>query len=320
MSQPRVPSPTFRPDIRSLILAMSSSATGSTATSDRDRHAALARGAEAGVHGGVGDQIQIGVGQHEHVVLRAAEGLHALAGLRCRSRRRTSRSGSSRRTRSMRHRGGASSASTDSLSPCTTLSTPSGRPASFMAFAIQMDADGSFSLGFSTTVLPAAIAIGKNHIGTIAGKLNGLMMPTTPSACRSEYTSTPVETCSLYSPLARCGMPQANSTTSRPRAISPPRVGEHLAVLGGQDRGELVLARVQDLAEREQHRGALGPRRVRPVGERGLRDLHRVVDVAGAWRAAPRAARHPARGCRRGRCAWIRPRTSRPRPSGRGSL
>ena len=46
--------------------------------------------------------------------------------------------------------------------------------------------DGSFSLGFSTTVLPAAIAIGKNHIGTIAGKLNGLMMPTTPSGWRSE--------------------------------------------------------------------------------------------------------------------------------------
>ena len=47
-------------------------------------------------------------------------------------------------------------------------------------------ADGSFSLGLRTTVLPAAIAIGKNHIGTIAGKLNGEMMPTTPSGCRIE--------------------------------------------------------------------------------------------------------------------------------------
>ena len=52
-----------------------------------------------------------------------------------------------------------------------------------MSSAIQMAADGSFSQGFSTTVLPVAIAIGKNHIGTIAGKLNGLMMPTTPSGC-----------------------------------------------------------------------------------------------------------------------------------------
>ncbi len=102
-----------------------------------------------------------------------------------------------------------------------TLKTPSGRPASFIASAIQIAADGSFSLGFSTTVLPSAIAIGKNHIGTIAGKLNGLMMPTTPTGSCTEYTSTPVETFWLNSPFARCGMPQANSMTSRPRAISP---------------------------------------------------------------------------------------------------
>ncbi len=45
---------------------------------------------------------------------------------------------------------------------------------------------GSFSEGLSTTVLPAAMAIGKNHIGTMAGKLNGEMMPTTPSGWRIE--------------------------------------------------------------------------------------------------------------------------------------
>jgi hypothetical protein len=49
-----------------------------------------------------------------------------------------------------------------------------------------MAAEGSFSLGFRTTVLPAAIATGKNHIGTMAGKLNGLMIPTTPSGCFSD--------------------------------------------------------------------------------------------------------------------------------------
>ncbi len=31
------------------------------------------------------------------------------------------------------------------------------------------------------TVLPVAMAMGKNHIGTMAGKLNGLMTPTGPS-------------------------------------------------------------------------------------------------------------------------------------------
>ncbi len=82
--------------------------------------------------------------------------------------------------------GWVSSASTATLSPCTTLNTPSGRPASFHSSAMKLAALGSFSLGLTITVLPAAIAIGKNHIGTIAGKLNGEMMPTTPSGLRIE--------------------------------------------------------------------------------------------------------------------------------------
>src|SRR3712207_4704037 len=78
------------------------------------------------------------------------------------------------------------SPSTASLSPCRTVNTPSGRPASFHSSASQIDADGSFSLGLTITALPAAMAIGKNHIGTIAGKLNGEMIPTTPRGCFRE--------------------------------------------------------------------------------------------------------------------------------------
>ncbi len=101
------------------------------------------------------------------------------------------------------------------------MNTPGGRPASAHSSAIHSDADGSFSDGLSTTVFPAAMAIGKNHIGTMAGKLNGLMMLTGPSGCRIEYTSTFVEAFSVKPPLSRCGMPQANSTTSCPRLTSP---------------------------------------------------------------------------------------------------
>ena len=43
-------------------------------------------------------------------------------------------------------------------------------------------------------MLPQAIAIGNIHIGTMAGKLNGVMPATTPSGWRIEYASTPVET------------------------------------------------------------------------------------------------------------------------------
>ncbi len=87
--------------------------------------------------------------------------------------------------------------STATLSPCTTLKHPAGSPALANNSAISNDADGSFSLGLSTNVLPHASALANIHIGTIAGKLNGVIPATTPSGWRIEYTSTPVAACSL---------------------------------------------------------------------------------------------------------------------------
>src|SRR5690606_16375830 len=113
------------------------------------------------------------------------------------------------------------SVSTGSLSPCTTETTPAGRPASAQRSAIQIAALGSFSLGLRITALPAAIAMGTNHSGTIAGKLNGEITTATPSGWRTECTSTLVEAFSVNMPLSRCGMPHANSTTSCPRCTSP---------------------------------------------------------------------------------------------------
>ena len=46
---------------------------------DGDGHAALAGGAVGGADESVGGLVEIGVGHDDHVVLRAAEGLHALA-------------------------------------------------------------------------------------------------------------------------------------------------------------------------------------------------------------------------------------------------
>ena len=40
--------------------------------------------------------------------------------------------------------------------------------------------------------------------GPSTGKLNGVMPATTPSGWRSEYESTPVDTCGVVSPLSRC--------------------------------------------------------------------------------------------------------------------
>ena len=101
--------------------------------------------------------------------------------------------------------GCSSRRSTATLSPWTTLNTPGGRPASASSCAMKFAADGSRSLGFNTNVLPHAIAIGNIHIGTIAGKLNGVMPATTPSGWRIEYVSTSVETFSLNSPFDEVG-------------------------------------------------------------------------------------------------------------------
>ena len=70
-------------------------------------------------------------------------------------------------------------------------------------------------------MLPHAIATGNIHIGTIAGKLNGVMPAQTPTGWRCDQLSTSVPTFSLNSPFSICGMPQANSTTSVPRMTSP---------------------------------------------------------------------------------------------------
>ena len=77
--------------------------------------------------------------------------------------------------------GWSSSASTATLSPCTTFSTPGGSPASCRRSATSIAADGSRSEGFSTNVLPHAMATGYIHSGTMAGKLNGVMPAQTPS-------------------------------------------------------------------------------------------------------------------------------------------
>ena len=82
--------------------------------------------------------------------------------------------------------GCSSRRSTATLSPWTTVNTPGGRPASRSSSAQKLAADGSRSDGLSTKVFPHAIAIGYIHIGTMAGKLNGVMPATTPTGWRSE--------------------------------------------------------------------------------------------------------------------------------------
>ena len=66
-----------------------------------------------------------------------------------------------------------------------------------------MAQEGSFSEGFKINELPQAIDIGYIHIGTIAGKLNGVIPAQTPKGCLIDQLSTSVPTFSVNSPLSK---------------------------------------------------------------------------------------------------------------------
>ena len=78
---------TFSVFARSASCGTIRSATSPTSTADRDRHAALAGRAVGGADQRVDGLVEVGVGHHHHVVLGAAQRLHALAVAARRSRR-----------------------------------------------------------------------------------------------------------------------------------------------------------------------------------------------------------------------------------------
>ena len=61
---------------------------------------------------------------------------------------------------------------------------------------------------------------------------------------------------SEYSPFSRCGMPQANSTTSRPRWMSPLESAKVLPCSDGQQPRQIVVLALDQLQELEHDAGA----------------------------------------------------------------
>ncbi len=112
------------------------------------------RGTEPGVDGGVGDQVEVRVGQHQHVLFAPPSALHPLAvargGLVDVSRDRGRSHERDRRDVRMPEQGvHRLLVALDDVEH----GRPAGRP-SFSARAIHNAAEGSFSDGFNTTVLP----------------------------------------------------------------------------------------------------------------------------------------------------------------------
>src|SRR3954454_10584144 len=87
--------------------------------------------------------------------------------------------------------------------PATTLTTPSGSPASTASFSNSTAVSGVSSAGFSTIVLPAARAGASFHAAIVSGKFHGVMSPTTPSGSRKVIATPPAT--GIVSPVFRSG-------------------------------------------------------------------------------------------------------------------
>jgi hypothetical protein len=89
--------------------------------------------------------------------------------------------------------------------PATTLTTPSGIPASAAISAKRRAVRGVSSAGFSTTVLPAANAGASFQEAIVSGKFQGVINPTTPTGSRTVKACPPAT--GIVSPSRRSGAP-----------------------------------------------------------------------------------------------------------------
>ncbi len=89
--------------------------------------------------------------------------------------------------------------------PTTTLTTPSGSPASSASSAKRSAVSGVSSAGFNTTVLPAASAGAIFQQAIASGKFHGVISPTTPSGSRTVKARPPAT--GIVSPCGRSGAP-----------------------------------------------------------------------------------------------------------------
>ena len=188
----------------------------------------------------------------------------------------------------------SSKASTVVLSPWTTLNTPSGKPACFNNFACSKDADGSRSDGFKMNVLPHASATGNIHIGTITGKLKGVMPATTPSGWRMRPRIDAAR--DLVGEFAFQQMRNADREFDHFDAARDFTlcIAERFTVFAREHRCEFVGVFLAQLQVLEQHARPRQRRRVRPGRERGQCGGDGSIDFFGRAQRDLRAGLCPA--------------------------
>ena len=128
-------------------------------------------------------------------------------------------------------------------------------------------------------MFPHAIAGAHIHMGTIAGKLNGVI-----PADDAERLADRVDVDAGRGLLGEVALEQRRDPAGVLDHLEPAlhlaeRVGEHLAVLRGEDPRDLLAVRVHQLADAEDQLGALRERDRAPGREGLLRGRDRAVDL-----------------------------------------
>ena len=128
-------------------------------------------------------------------------------------------------------------------------------------------------------VLPQAMATGYIHMGTITGKLNGVMPGHHAQRLADRGGVDPVGDVLGELALEQVGDAAGELDHLDAPGHLPPGVLQHLAVLGGDQAGQVVAVAVGQLAEGEEDPGPGGERGVPPLGRGGPGPDHGLVDV-----------------------------------------
>src|ERR1700712_4181260 len=172
--------------------------------------------------------------------------------------------------------------------PLTTLTTPSGSPASSMACVSTPNSSGASGAGLRTTVQPAASAGPSFKAAMNSGVFHGTMATTTPTGTWRTSTVPPV----IDGRVAEKGWPGAMAAYAR----RTPGAGG--ADLGGGEVGQFALARAERVGQSPQRGAAIGRGGRAPGGQgptgRGHGGVHLILacDTHGAEHFAGRRGRH----------------------------
>ncbi len=186
----------------------------------RDRHAALAGRAVGGADQSVGGRVEIGVRQHDGVVLGATQRLHPFplgaSGF-------IDVPGDRRRAdeRDCRHVGVRQEGVDRVLVAMHDVEDAVGQSGLFQQFRGQHAGGRVLFRRFQHERVPTGQRHGRHPHRAHDREIEGGDPCADPSGCLTVCESTPAPTSSECSPFSKWGMPVANSTTSSPRCTEP---------------------------------------------------------------------------------------------------